>query len=1595
MNEFGPLPDGAEGLSLAALGEGLESDRPSQLGKQSSSLIARLISSKMPARFNLSAARDHLNSTWGLGPSRQSSVLLFAITAEPLSRLQSIQAAKEYLDSLTLRYAKSCGLILQARSSQNDAQQAPQKPVDSACLEVLSKEQQSLAAKQFRVLAEYLNVEAGNPAKLAELEIMQKDLQERLDLWNSEFAEDFASGIQPCFDTRKCRRFNSSWNLARQEVLGLYHDAGCGRLQEGINKLEAKLFRIANRSDESLLTLVKSLTALSSKQDGPAAEFSFVGRKLLDSVSNGICQPPVFRPRLPMMGPQTCIAVDGTIEYKEVPRSGPNHPRSYPELLKSGSLHSSKTGLPYVHLKSRRNSEWRLDFEKTDNLMESLSDAFQCGMSFANKDVLVTGAGPGSIGIELVRGLLSGGARVIVTTSRAPSETSRFYQEVYEDCGSRGSELVVIPSNQGSIRDCEALIDHIYSDSGLRRNLDAIIPFAAISERGVEIDGLEAKSELAHRLMLVNVLRLLGRVIRNKNERNFRCRPTQVLLPLSPNHGTFGGDGLYSESKLGLEGLLNRFHSESWSDELTVCGVIIGWTRGTGLMSDNDIIAEAIESKNILTFSQQEIAFNILILMTPTIVNLCEDEPVVADFGGGLGLLENCKAMLSQARAEIDSAAEVVRAVKNENSRQLSLLRGTSSDSHTHRVPTPVKRRPTLGIGFPSLPDLQKDLKPLQHLQGMIDTSSTVVIVGFSELGPWGSSRTRWDIERQGKLTQEGYIEMAWIMNLIRHFDGEAKGKHYVGWVDAETGEQVPDDQIEEKYGTYILDNSGIRLVDPELFDGYDPEKKEYLQEIAVEEDLPEFDATLATAEAFKLRHREHVTIRQLDGPDEYRVQIKSGAHILVPKAVPFSRGVVAGQIPKGWDPAKYGIQEDLISQADPVTLYTLCCVSEALYSAGITDSLEIFKYIHLSEMGNFIGSSMGGTMKASHMYKDMFLDKQIQGDVIQETYLNTPAAWVNMLLLGSAGPIKTPVGACATGVESIDIGYESILSGKTRMCLVGGTDNFQEDESYGFSTMNATVNAAQEFANGRVPAEMSRPTAESRAGFLESQGCGVQIICRADLALEMGLPIHGVIASSTMAADKISRSVPAPGQGVLTFARETHDAAMSPLLNMEYRREQMQMGMSQTRFRRDVNSEIRYGSSDTGTNTPDSMDSTDSDLSQHVVIDFPSSDPFDKAAASARFKAAQKLWGHDFRLQDPNISPLRASLAVWGLTIDDLDVASLHGTSTKANDKNEPEVINKQMTHLGRTAGRPLLAICQKSITGHPKAPAAAWMLNGCLQTLNTGTVPGNSNADNVDMALRQFEHLVFPTRPIQTREVKAFLLTSFGFGQKGGQIVGIAPKYLFASLSHVVFENYSARVTVRQRLANRAYVQALFSNTVFTPQLHPPYEKTDESKVFLDPLSRVSEAKTGVLSFDIFNLRGNAKKVPTTFNPFKDDGALPESSSLTVAASASKGWIERVTQGQPDASYTVGVDVEDLNNFASDNDPLFVSRNYTEEERLLASRSIEPHATFVGRWCAKEAVFKSFGVVSKGAEAALKDIEVLGDEGVPKVRVSPWRNG
>ena len=109
-----------------------------------------------------------------------------------------------------------------------------------------------------------------------------------------------------------------------------------------------------------------------------------------------------------------------------------------------------KETIPFLHLKKKEESGWEYDQRLTGLYLECLEQAAKDGVTFENKNVLITGAGAGSIGAEILQGLISGGARVLVTTSRYSREVTEYYQSLYTRHGSKGSCLIVVPFNQGN-----------------------------------------------------------------------------------------------------------------------------------------------------------------------------------------------------------------------------------------------------------------------------------------------------------------------------------------------------------------------------------------------------------------------------------------------------------------------------------------------------------------------------------------------------------------------------------------------------------------------------------------------------------------------------------------------------------------------------------------------------------------------------------------------------------------------------------------------------------------------------------------------------------------------------------------------------------------------------------------------------------------------------------------------------------------------------------------------------------------------------------------------------------------------------------------
>lgn len=391
---------------------------------------------------------------------------------------------------------------------------------------------------------------------------------------------------------------------------------------------------------------------------------------------------------------------------------------------------------------------------------------------------------------------------------------------------------------------------------------------------------------------------------------------------------------------------------------------------------------------------------------------------------------------------------------------------------------------------------------------------------------------------------------------------------------------------------------------------------------------------------------------------------------------------------------------------------------------------------------------------------------------------------------------------------------------------MVGAFDDMLKEVSDEFANLKATINANQDAAAGREPSEMSRPATSSRSGFVEAEGAGIQVVTSATVALEMGLPIVSVIAMTHTAMDKAGRSIPAPGRGLLGAARQSSGAFDSPWMTMSYRRRALKNRLKQIEETKEF--QLGYLHEELGVISTDTVAAVENRAQRLKCIE---------SDAQRDRREARNQYGNRFWTHDERIAPIRGALAVWGLTVNDLDFTSFHGTSTKANELNEAMLVDTQLQHLGRKPGNVLPVVLQKSLTGHPKGPAGAWMLNGCMQMLQSGRIPGNRNADNIDSELAKYEYLVFPNKTIRKPCMKAFALQLFGFGQKGGMAIGVHPRYVFATMTKEQFGTYSGKLQQRERQATRRFDHSIFNNSVFRAKETPPYAVDDESRFLLNP--------------------------------------------------------------------------------------------------------------------------------------------------------------
>lgn len=733
---------------------------------------------------------------------------------------------------------------------------------------------------------------------------------------------------------------------------------------------------------------------------------------------------------------------------------------------------------------------------------------------YSGEVAVVTGASKGSIAASVVGRLLDGGATVIATTSKLDQDRLAFYRGLYRDHARYGAALWVVPANMASYSDIDALVEWVGNEQTENLGPQSIhvkdaqtptllFPFAAPRVAG-DLSEAGSRSEMEMKVLLWAVQRLVGGLSKIGAERDIASR-LHVVLPGSPNRGMFGGDGAYGEAKSALDALVSRWHAESsWASRVSLAHALIGWTRGTGLMGHNDAIVEAVEEAGVTTYSTDEMAGMLLDLCDPESKVAAAGAPIKADLTGGL------------AEANLDMAELAAKGRERATSDQDEDAEASEAAGTIAALPSPPR-------GFtPAPPPEWEDLD--------VDPADLVVIVGGAEIGPYGSSRTRFEMEVDNELSAAGVLELAWTTGLIRWEDDPQPG-----WYDTQSGDLVDESELVERYHDVVVERCGIRqFVD----DGaIDPDHASpLLVSVFLDKDFSFVVSSESDARAFVEFDPEHTVIRPVPDSSDWQVIRKAGTEIRVPRKTKLSR-VVGGQVPTGFDPTVWGISPDMASSIDRLAVWNIVATVDAFLSAGFSPA-EVMRYVHPSLVANTMGTGMGGGSSMQTMYHGNLLGRSKPNDIFQEVLPNIVAAHVVQSYIGSYGAMIHPVAACATAAVSVEEGVDKIRLGKAEMVVAGGIDDLTLEGIIGFGDMAATADTGMMRGRGIDDSKFSRPNDRRRLGFVEAQGGGTILLARGDLAVKMGLPVLAVVAFAQSFGDGVHTSIPAPGLGALGAGR-------------------------------------------------------------------------------------------------------------------------------------------------------------------------------------------------------------------------------------------------------------------------------------------------------------------------------------------------------------------------------------------------------------------------------------------------------------------------
>ena len=200
----------------------------------------------------------------------------------------------------------------------------------------------------------------------------------------------------------------------------------------------------------------------------------------------------------------------------------------------------------------------------------------------------------------------------------------------------------------------------------------------------------------------------------------------------------------------------------------------------------------------------------------------------------------------------------------------------------------------------------------------------------------------------------------------------------------------------------------------------------------------------------------------------------------------------------------------------------------------GVIAGMEAWKDAGLSiennenpdwESGTIFGTGTSGIEKfRESIYKiDDFQTRRLGSTAVAQTMNSGVSAYL-AAKLGLGNQVTTNSSACATGTESILMGYDRIVAGQAKRMLVGSTSDSGPYIWGGFDAMRVCT-----FKHNDSPEKGSRPMSASASGFVPGSGAGVLLLEDLESALARKATIYAEVLGGN------SNSGGQRGEGTMT----------------------------------------------------------------------------------------------------------------------------------------------------------------------------------------------------------------------------------------------------------------------------------------------------------------------------------------------------------------------------------------------------------------------------------------------------------------------------